>query len=52
MSRRIAARYTFKILYEMVCNTSAQKYCKVREDVGRSEILNLAKNVMNAFNPD
>ena len=51
-SRQVAARYTFKVLYEMVCDTSAQKYCKVREDVGRGEILNRAQNVMNAFNPD
>ena len=36
----------------MVCDTSAQKYCKVREEVGRGEILNRAQNVMNAFNPD
>ena len=39
-SRWIAARYTFEVLYEMACDTSAQKYYKVREDVGRGEILN------------
>ena len=32
--------------------TSAQKYCRVREDVGRCDMLNHAQNITNAFSPD